>query len=61
VVAFEYPDYHAPGDKWEKIDYANMAKVDRAVAAGVVRIADAAERPKWSEIRETEAWRRPAR
>ena len=24
-------------------------------------IADAAERPKWSEIRETEAWRRPAR
>jgi hypothetical protein len=46
VVAFEYPDYHAPGDKWEKIDYANMARVDRGIAAGILQIADAAAPPK---------------
>ncbi|HEX4275673.1 MAG TPA: M28 family peptidase [Bryobacteraceae bacterium] len=48
VVAFDYPDYHGLGDKWEKIDFANMAKVDRGVAAGILRIADAAEVPRWS-------------
>ena len=58
VVAFEYPDYHAPGDKWEKIDYANMAKVDRAVAAGILQIANSAETPKWSDSPQTEAWRK---
>jgi hypothetical protein len=46
VVAFEYPDYHAPGDKWEKIDYANMARVDRGIAAGILQIADATAPPK---------------
>lgn len=49
VVAFEYPDYHAVGDEWEKVDYENMAKVDRAVAAGIVRLADEAEAPKWNQ------------
>jgi len=48
AVAAEYSDYHALGDKWEKIDYANMAKVDRGVAAGIVAIADNPEPPKWS-------------
>jgi hypothetical protein len=24
---FQYPDYHGVGDEWQKIDYANMAKV----------------------------------
>jgi hypothetical protein len=61
VVAFEYPDYHAPGDKWEKIDYSNMAKVDRAVAAGILQIADAPEPPKWSDTPQTAAWRRAGR
>jgi len=58
VVAFEYPDYHAPGDKWEKIDYANMAKVDRAVAAGILLIANSIETPKWSDTPQTEAYRK---
>ena len=49
VVAFEYPDYHAVGDDWRKIDYANMAKVDRGVAAGLLAIADSPDRPKWSD------------
>ena len=48
VVAFEFPDYHEVGDEAKKIDYANLAKVDRGIAAGVLAVADAAAAPKWS-------------
>jgi hypothetical protein len=48
AVAFEYPDYHALGDTPEKIDYANLALVDRGVAAGIVALADAPHAPHWS-------------
>jgi hypothetical protein len=48
-VAFDYPDYHKPGDHWEKIDYANLAKVDRTIALALLTIADNAEPPKWNE------------
>jgi len=51
AVAFEYPDYHGLGDKSEKIDYANMATVDRGIAAGIVQLADELETPKWSNAR----------
>jgi len=61
VVAYEYPDYHAFGDKWQKIDYANMAKVDRAVAAGVLAIADAPDAPRWSPGKATARYRIPDR
>jgi Zn-dependent M28 family amino/carboxypeptidase len=47
-VAFAYPDYHAPGDHWEKIDYDNMAKVDRTVALGLLMIADDPAEPRWN-------------
>lgn len=46
-VAYEYPDYHGLGDSWDKIDYANMAKVDRMVALGVIMLADSPE-PHWN-------------
>ncbi|MGH9902307.1 MAG: M28 family peptidase, partial [Pyrinomonadaceae bacterium] len=48
-VTFEFPDYHAVGDHWEKIDYANMAKINRLVAAGLFMIADGAREPRWNE------------
>jgi Peptidase family M28 len=48
-VAFMFPDYHGPADHWDKIDYANMAKVDRMVAHGVLMIANNAVEPKWNE------------
>jgi hypothetical protein len=48
-VAFDFPDYHKVGDEWEKIDYANMAKVDRAVALALLRLASDAPAPKWNE------------
>ncbi len=48
-TAFVYPDYHGAGDHWEKIDYANMAKVDRMVALALTLIANNPEAPKWNE------------
>ena len=38
VVAFEFPGYHDTGDIWPKIDYENMAKVDRMIALGLVYV-----------------------
>lgn len=49
VVAFEFADYHKVTDIAEKIDYGNLAKVDRGIAAGVAAVANAAEAPKWSD------------
>jgi hypothetical protein len=46
-VAYQYPDYHGLGDHWEKIDFANMARVDRMVASGVLLIANDPEPPRW--------------
>ena len=62
AVAFEFPDYHQVGDKWQKIDYDNMAKVDRMLALGVIMLADNPRAPRWNEsIPEAEkyaaAWR----
>ncbi|HEX8351351.1 MAG TPA: M28 family peptidase, partial [Pyrinomonadaceae bacterium] len=48
-VAFQFPDYHAVGDHWEKIDYANMARVARAVGRAALSIADSAQEPRWNE------------
>lgn len=51
AVAFEYPDYHALGDTIDKIDFANMAAVDRGVAAGLVAVADEPGVPQWSDAK----------
>ncbi len=48
TVAFDYPDYHGLGDKWQKIDYENMARVDRMVALGVLNIANSVKPPEWN-------------
>ena len=61
-VAFEFPDYHGVGDEWQKLDYENMAKVDRMVALGVVMLADTDSPPKWNESdakakKYVDAWR----
>jgi len=48
-VAFDYPDYHKVSDHWEKVDYANMATVDRAVAFGLFHLASDAPPPQWNE------------
>ena len=51
AVAFEYPDYHALGDTLDKIDFANMAAVDRGVAAGLIALADEPGAPHWSDAK----------
>jgi hypothetical protein len=48
-VAYDFPDYHKVSDSWEKIDYDNMATVDRAVALGMLRLASDAAPPQWNE------------
>ena len=57
VVAFEFSDYHAVSDEAGKIDYANLAKVDRGIAAGLAAVANAAEPPRWSETRAARMYR----
>jgi Zn-dependent M28 family amino/carboxypeptidase len=46
-TAWIFPDYHRPGDHWEKIDYTNMESVVRMVAVTTSRIANADSAPKW--------------
>jgi Peptidase family M28 len=62
AVAFEFPDYHQVGDKWQKIDYENMAKIDRMLALGVILLADNPRASRWDESlpqtgKYVEAWR----
>ena len=62
AVAFEFSDYHQVGDKWQKIDYDNMAKVDRMLALGLIMLADSPRAPRWNESipeaeKYVEAWR----
>jgi hypothetical protein len=47
-VAYGFPDYHGLGDKWHKLDYDNMAKVDRMVALGLWTLANDPKAPQWN-------------
>ncbi|MFY9233297.1 MAG: M28 family peptidase [Fimbriimonadaceae bacterium] len=47
-TAFIYPDYHGRDDHWEKIDYANMAKIAKMVTIGTLAIADSDKEPAWN-------------
>ena len=46
-VAYNFPDYHQAGDEWQKLDYENMAKVDRTVALGLIDMANGSTVPHW--------------
>jgi hypothetical protein len=47
-VAYIFPDYHGLDDEWEKIDYVNMARVDRMAALGLILLADGPA-PAWNK------------
>jgi hypothetical protein len=47
-VAYAFPDYHGKDDEWQKIDYENMARIDRMVAAGLFAIANDRKAPTWT-------------
>jgi Zn-dependent M28 family amino/carboxypeptidase len=49
AVTFQFPDYHEVGDEWQKIDYDNMAKLDRMLAVALVMLANSNEVPQWNE------------
>ena len=49
VVALEFPDYHAVGDEWHKIDYNNMTVVDRMLGLGVISLANDRDTPRWNK------------
>jgi Peptidase family M28 len=48
-VTYEFPDYHKVSDEWPKLDYENMARVDRAVAIAALQLATDATPPQWNE------------
>jgi len=54
-VTFQFPDYHGVGDEWQKIDYENMAKVDRMVALALVMLANTDQPPHWNDQNPTAA------
>jgi Zn-dependent M28 family amino/carboxypeptidase len=57
-VTYVYGDYHKAGDEWPKLDYENMARVDRAIALAAYGLADSAGAPQWNaENPKTEAYR----
>ncbi len=47
-VSYMFPDYHAVGDEWPKLDYENMAKVDCALALAAFGLADSLDAPAWN-------------
>ncbi len=47
-TAFVYPDYHQPGDHWDKVDYENMARVNRMVALALINIGNNPQAPQWN-------------
>ncbi len=47
-VGYIFPDYHKVSDEWPKLDYENMAKVDRTVALALAYIADNPDAPRWN-------------
>ncbi|MBM3458157.1 MAG: M28 family peptidase, partial [Armatimonadetes bacterium] len=62
-VAYVFPDYHAVGDHWEKVDYENMARVNRTVALGLLLLGKRRQEPRWNAMnpkadRYRQAWER---
>jgi Zn-dependent M28 family amino/carboxypeptidase len=55
-VGYVFPDYHKPGDEWQKIDYPNLALVDRTVAVAVYDVANSAEAPQWKDMPQTQRY-----
>ncbi len=48
-TAFIFPDYHKVSDHWDKVDFDNLAKVNRMVALALVTIANNPQAPKWND------------
>ena len=47
AATFMFPDYHKPGDEWQKLNYRNMALITDAAAAGITALVNRVQPPKW--------------
>jgi hypothetical protein len=61
-VTYDFPGYHTSGDRSDRLDYGNLEKITRAVALGVLTIANNSEPPRWNEANRKatpylEAWK----
>ncbi len=56
-VGYEDPEYHQANDHWETINYANMAKVVRALMYATLDLANDPVEPKWADIPATQRYR----
>ena len=45
---FLFPDLHAPQDHWDKVDYPNLAKLNRLTAIALWMIAENPAAPSWN-------------
>ena len=45
---FSFADYHAPGDEWQKLDYANMQLAARIATLAALRLANSPDEPSWN-------------
>ncbi len=60
-TAFEFPDYHGVKDEWPKIDYPNMATIDKVIGTVVWNIANSSTAPQWnSSLKQTTDYRQAA-
>jgi Zn-dependent M28 family amino/carboxypeptidase len=62
LACYIFPDYHRPGDHWDKLDYDNMAQLNRAAGLATLRLANSATAPRWNEAnpkaaKYLEAWK----
>jgi len=60
-VAFGFPDYHGKDDTWDKIDYDNMARVNRMIAVALQDIANDPVKPAWTDVPNAAKYREAAR
>lgn len=60
-TAFEFPDYHGLKDEWTKIDYPDMALIDRVIGDVLWSLADSKAMPEWNASNsKTEKFRKAA-
>ena len=48
ATGFLFPDYHQPGDHWDKLDYPHLEKITRLITLGLLNLADAPQPPHWN-------------
>jgi Zn-dependent M28 family amino/carboxypeptidase len=52
ATSFDFPDYHGLKDEWQKIDFAEMVRVDRLAARVIWAVANDSQPPEWNSQNE---------